>query len=132
MFDGKTLPHVSLHSQFVVIHLPRSSASGGQHGAQVCPTRRGPTCAIDVWIEDYTSGAEYAPTRPCHHQTTSSTLTPPPTAHERSSQVGWPLLTPEGAPCHDRFSSGELLCELAAALDYAVSGATLYTSFVAT
>lgn len=37
-------------------------------------------------------------------------------------QVGWPLLTPEGAPCHGRFSSGELLCELAAALDYAVSG----------
>ncbi|CAM9100433.1 unnamed protein product [Scytosiphon promiscuus] len=37
-------------------------------------------------------------------------------------KVNWSLLTPEGTPCHVRFSSGELLCELAAAVDYAVSG----------
>ncbi|CAM9954999.1 unnamed protein product, partial [Pylaiella littoralis] len=37
-------------------------------------------------------------------------------------KVDWSLLTPEEAPCHERFSSGELLCELAAAVDYAVSG----------
>lgn len=48
---------------------------------------------------------------------------------EMMAKVGWSLLTTEGAPCHGRFSSGELLCELAAALDYATSGASLYPLF---
>lgn len=38
-------------------------------------------------------------------------------------QVDWALLTSEEAPCHERLSTGELLCELAAAVDYAASGA---------
>ncbi|CAM9171887.1 unnamed protein product, partial [Laminaria digitata] len=37
-------------------------------------------------------------------------------------KVAWSLLTPEDLPCHERLSSGVLLCELAAAIDYAVSG----------
>lgn len=39
-------------------------------------------------------------------------------------QVDRSLLTPEGAKCHERLSSGMLLCELAAAVDYAASGAS--------
>ena len=40
------------------------------------------------------------------------------------TQVEWSLLTPEDLRCHERLSSGVLLCELAAAIDYAVSGAS--------
>lgn len=40
------------------------------------------------------------------------------------------LLTPEGARCHERLSNGEILCELAAALDYAVSGAFVLFLFL--
>ncbi|CAM9641801.1 unnamed protein product, partial [Ectocarpus sp. 4 AP-2014] len=36
--------------------------------------------------------------------------------------VDWSLLAAEGPRCHHRFSSGEVLCELAAAIDYAASG----------
>ncbi|CAM9228108.1 unnamed protein product, partial [Ectocarpus sp. 6 AP-2014] len=37
-------------------------------------------------------------------------------------KVDWSLLTAEGPRCHQRLSSGEILCELAAAVDYAASG----------
>ncbi|CAB1105883.1 unnamed protein product [Ectocarpus sp. CCAP 1310/34] len=37
-------------------------------------------------------------------------------------KVDWSLLAGEGPRCHHRFSSGEVLCELAAAVDYAASG----------
>ncbi|CAM9358231.1 unnamed protein product [Ectocarpus sp. 12 AP-2014] len=37
-------------------------------------------------------------------------------------KVEWSLLAAEGPRCHHRFSSGEVLCELAAAVDYAASG----------